>query len=62
MARFSVKRVDGILLVGNALEAQLERDPTKSHRSTGDARGLGYLLHRMAFVRLLGELRRQASR
>jgi hypothetical protein len=61
MARFSVKHVDGILLVGSALEPPLERDPARSRRPTGDARGLGFLLRRMAFVRLLGEFRRQAS-
>jgi len=61
MARFSVKHVDGILFVGNALEPPLERDPARPHRPTGDARGLRYLLRRMAFVRLLGECRRQAS-
>jgi hypothetical protein len=58
MARFSVKLADGVLLVGNALEPPLERDLVRTHRPTGDARGLRYLLHQIAFVELLGELGR----
>jgi len=54
MARFSVKLVDGTLLVHNVLTPQLEFELANGHQIPDKAQGLRYLLGRIAFARKLG--------